>query len=134
MMIKISGNIKMNLSPFIILLVCTIVLTISYYLYNQTDEIVPHDVKHNIQNIQNKVRCPPDTRCQYIPVIKNKGYVNDMMYKPDHDMSELRFENKLIENNEPLNDSICKTNSVDLPLSNINVNYLLKYNTSKLHS
>jgi hypothetical protein len=82
-----------------------------------------------------KVRCPPGD-----PLIKtyedtkkitNKGFVNELMYKQESLENNVVFENKLIENNVPLNDNSCKLSN-DLPIVNIHVSYLLHNNTSKL--
>lgn len=143
------------MNPFIILLICAMILLASYLWYisheiPQESANYPNYRKHSKYNQgvllseTNRVRCPPETvdetpKCQDIQlyderdIIKNKGFLNDMIYKPKQDMSELKFENQLIENRMPLNHPMCHDElSTDLPLSNVNVNYLLKYNTAKL--
>ena len=91
---------------------------------------------------QNRIRCMPEMRskdtCKDInlynehDVIRHKGFINEMIYKPKQNISELQFENMLIENTMPLNEPICQINSTELPISNVNVNYLLKNQTDML--
>ena len=63
--------------------------------------------------------------------INNKGFINELMYKPNMNLSELNFENSLIKNNISLNSNTCVQEG-DLPVGNINVEYLLTKNTTLL--
>ena len=64
--------------------------------------------------------------------IHNKGFVNELMYKPNTRVDDnFIFENKLINNNMPLNSPKCEF-STDLPIANINVNYMLNRDSTKL--
>jgi hypothetical protein len=83
------------------------------------------------QNIQSKNRCAPSEMIYENGYVKNKGFVNETIYKPTMDSSQLEFDTKLIENTIPLNDNSCVLSS-DLPLGNIHINYLINKSTSKL--
>ena len=60
------------------------------------------------------------------------GFVNELIYKPKNSMSEFSFETGVINNPISLNEFIDCEESTNLPLGNINVNYLVKNNLSKL--
>lgn len=62
-------------------------------------------------------------------MINNKGFVNELIYKPS--MESPKYETMLIQNDKDLNDRSSQLSS-DLPIGNVNVNYLLKNNTSKI--
>ena len=62
--------------------------------------------------------------------IDNKGFVNELMYKPEIKSTYIHDETIMIPNNIPLNET-CKEEG-DLPIANINVEYLLKKSTTKL--
>lgn len=103
-------------------------------------------------NRDDRVRCPPKNLIDHSKPIKkisiekkkpsetialyddndkinNKGFVNELIYKPS--MKSPKYDTMLIENKMRLNDDSCKLSS-DLPLGNINVNYMLQNNTSKI--
>lgn len=98
------------------------------------------------QNIIIKNRCPPtDIILPSNDVVKqeannvnlydesdyidNKGFVNELMYKPKFH-SNVKYNNMEIV---PLKDTeYVSTKSIDLPIANININYMLKNNTTKL--
>lgn len=101
---------------------------------------------HTEQNIVIKNRCPPtdiilpsnDVVKQEANVVNlyneseyidNKGFVNELMYKPKFH-SSVEYDNIEIV---PLkaNENV-STKSIDLPIANININYMLKNNTTKL--
>lgn len=91
-----------------------------------------------------KVRCPPNSikiRCPPNDIgtilneknsqIKNKGYINELIYKPNTQY-QVEFNNYLLDGQEPampLNENYDKM-SKDLPIGNINVEYLTRYKTS----
>jgi hypothetical protein len=62
----------------------------------------------------------------------NKGFVNELIYKPPAS-GNLPYAPALIENTVPLNSPLCQL-STDLPIANINVNYFLDKNTTKLRT
>lgn len=65
--------------------------------------------------------------------ITNKGFVNELIYKPKTKLDNVNIDIKLIDDkfkNIPLNQT-CKT-STELPIANINIPYFLSENTSKL--
>lgn len=63
--------------------------------------------------------------------IKNKGFHNELIYKPSIHSSELHFENSLVKNNYPLNTE--DDEDPELPIANINVAYMIKNETTKLN-
>jgi hypothetical protein len=68
---------------------------------------------------------------QYVP---NKGFVNELIFKYPTYSDELKQTSNDITNNvpnSPLNPVTCKM-STDLPIANINVNYMLQKNTNLL--
>lgn len=114
-------------------IVFVILIFIIYDSYDMS--CIYDDCNDNSYPTQIKVRCPPGD-----PLIKtyedtnkipNKGFVNELMYKQDSPVNDVVFENKLIQNNVPLNDNSCVLSN-DLPIVNIHVSYLLHNNTSKL--
>jgi hypothetical protein len=62
--------------------------------------------------------------------VYNKGFVNELMYKPETN-GTVPYAPAMIQNNMPLNPGVC-TFSTDLPIANINVNYFLDKNTTRL--
>lgn len=62
--------------------------------------------------------------------INNKGFVNELMYKPEIKSSYINDETIMIPNNIPLNEK--HKDESDLPIANINVEYLLNKSTTKL--
>jgi hypothetical protein len=94
----------------------------------------PKPIKHlelkgmnNIQNNVSKVLTYSDN--QYV---HNDGFVNELMYKPKADILELEDDmSSIIDDDIPLNATSCDF-STDLPIANINVNYLMDKKTSKL--
>lgn len=94
--------------------------------------------KPNTPKVKNTIRCLPDSLNANVNLyedgnyIHNKGFVNELMYKPNTEVdNNFVFENKLIDNNVPLNSPKCEF-STDLPIANINVNYMLHRNNTKL--
>jgi hypothetical protein len=65
--------------------------------------------------------------------VRNKGFVNELIHKPESYTDEIEYQSSLIEEEyrTNLNDEDYKR-SVDLPIANINVAYLLENNTTKL--
>lgn len=64
--------------------------------------------------------------------VQNKGFVNELIFKPESN-SALPYAPIIIEKQMPLNTQVCVL-STDLPIANINVNYFLDKNTTKLRS
>ena len=132
----------MNL--FIIILGIVIIIGLILFYNNESPYIQQkHKTRDILSTRHNRVRCPPEIqkpkkKCQDMQlyednnIIRQRGFVNEMIYKPEHDISDLKFENKLIENNEVLNVPQCQKVSSDLPIANINVHYLMNHQTSKL--
>jgi hypothetical protein len=92
----------------------------------------------NTAKVTNTIRCLPDDLNSNANLYKNgnyihnKGFVNELMYKPNTRVGDnFVFENKLIDNNMPLNSPKCEF-STDLPIANINVNYMLNRDSTKL--
>jgi hypothetical protein len=90
--------------------------------------------------VKNTIRCLPDSLNANVNLyedgnyIHNKGFVNELMYKPNNAVdNNYVFENKLLVNNIPLNSPKCEF-STDLPIANINVNYMLHKDNTKLTS
>lgn len=106
---------------FLVLIGTFFILVIAYFLYFDDTQEVP--VKNEI-----RVRCPPKHNT-IVPEINNKGYVNELMYKPTE--NSVSFQNVLLpsEPSIPLNDDGFNV-SKDLPIGNINVEYLLHNKTS----
>jgi hypothetical protein len=92
-----------------------------------------------------KARCPPPQETQVhakpiVPIntydektnVKNKGFVNELMYRPNTEMYEYNFETNDYPNdrNVPLNPT-CDL-STDLPLPNVHISYLLQKNSARL--
>lgn len=63
--------------------------------------------------------------------IDNDGFVNELMFKPKPNKLEFDDDNIPLTNDIPLNSPSCELSS-DLPIANININYLLDKKTSKL--
>lgn len=92
--------------------------------------------KPNSPKVKNTIRCLPDSLNVNLyedgNYIHNKGFVNELMYKPSTEVdNNFVFENKLLVNNMPLNSPKCEF-STDLPIANINVNYMLHRDNTKL--
>jgi hypothetical protein len=132
------------MNPYIFIIASIIIAIITILAYQTTHvnivyEQEPMKPKCGIhhkqiirnQNMQYRDRCAPSEMIYENGYVKNKGFVNETIYKPKMDDSQLLFETKLIENSVPLNDNACILSS-DLPLGNIHVNYLINKNTSKL--
>jgi hypothetical protein len=82
---------------------------------------------NNIENNVSKVITYSDN--QYV---HNDGFVNELMYKPKGDILDLEdVPSSITDDDIPLNEASCELSS-DLPIANINVNYLLDKKTSKL--
>ena len=142
------------MNAFIIFMICITVLLLMYliyiYQYSLQKPMSSRSSKcaYNHQDVlitdRNRIRCLPETemqkaRCHDIglyndnQVVKQKGFLNELMYKPQYNMSELQFENKLINNKMSMSNSECEDNPTEnLPIANVNVHYLLQYNTAKL--
>jgi hypothetical protein len=134
------------MNPYIFIIASIIIVIIIILAYHSTDykgyETYPQDSQErynihkmrmvkDVQKKQLKNRCVPSEILYDNSYVKNKGFINETMYKPDADTSQLKFENKLIENNIPVNDDRCIL-STDLPLGNIHTSYLINKNSSKL--
>lgn len=136
----------MNIFNIITIFVILWIVAIIYFTYT-------HNTHSDYNHREDRVRCPPKNLIKHNkPVqkiylekkqpsetitlyddndkVNNKGFVNELIYKPT--MESPRYDTMLIENTMQLNDSSCKLSS-DLPLGNINVNYMLKNNTSKIN-
>jgi len=99
---------------------------------NENNDVIP-DKNYNIHK-EDKIRCPPASLNLYKDgrYIQNKGFVNELMYRPNNETNdEFVFETTLIKNDVPLNNPKCEF-STDLPIANINVNYMLKKDSTKL--
>lgn len=82
---------------------------------------------NNIENNVSKVITYSDN--QYV---HNDGFVNELMYKPKGDILDLEdVPSSITDDDIPLNEASCELSS-DLPIANINVNYLIDKKTSKL--
>jgi len=144
------------MNPFVVIIGFIVIIMIFslFFLYNKELE-QKHLYKSNkydkssngdiLSTRHNRVRCVPEMqkpkkKCQDMQLyednnnIKQKGFVNEMIYKPEQDISELKFENKLIENNMPLNVPECQETSTDLPIANINVHFLMNHQSSRLQN
>ena len=135
------------MKPHIFIIASIIIVIMIVLAYHSTDykgyeyETYPRvpQEKYNIhkmltkgtQKQEQKIRCVPSEILYDNGYVKNKGFVDETMYKPDVDTSQLKFETKLIKNHIPMNDDRC-TLSSDLPIGNIHVNYLINKNSSKL--
>ena len=99
---------------------------------------VTHDKK------EDRVRCPPvyiDARTKPTNYdirmyeeskrVVNKGFVNELMFKPKEKASNFHFESGITENNVSLNIGDDEVVDTSLPIGNIHVNYLLN-KSSKL--
>jgi hypothetical protein len=129
------------MNPFVFIIASIIVVIIIVLAYQQT--YIVEEPKSTCKRkplfdtcspIKRKVRCPPQEMLLYdenIGYVKNKGFLNEIIYKPDFDYSRLEFESGIMKNNVPLNDESCVF-STDLPIGNIHVTYLLNNNTTKL--
>lgn len=105
---------------FLVLIGTFFIFIIVYFLFFDTQEV---PVKNEI-----RIRCPPK-HYTAVPEINNKGYVNELMYKPTE--NSVVFQNVLLQSEPsiPLNGNGCKV-SKDLPIANINVEYLIHNKTS----
>ena len=63
--------------------------------------------------------------------INNKGFVNELIYKPEQTTNEVHFVSGFTKNDVPLNMHDDEIIDTSLPIANINVNYLLQ-NSTKL--
>lgn len=117
--------ISNSMNPLIFIITCIVILIIIFIAYHQNTSKQPIYNKHHMRKYD-RVRCPPKQidKEEEVIHIPNKGYVDDTIFKPKTDYSELKFENTLIKNTMPLNDNSCIL-STPLPIANINVYYLL---------
>lgn len=110
----------------IILLSFIFLFTVFYIVFS----IPPTEVPKN----EIRIRCPPKKILENIVQtsdITNTGYVNEIMYKPEVSTS-FQFQNNLLEGvpSIPLNGGACDKMSKNLPIGDINVEYLIKNNSS----
>jgi hypothetical protein len=121
-----------------ILLVFGIISFIVFYPKTSKDDDV------NVIEIKDKVRCPPkvlDARKPPLDYdiklyeesnhIKNKGFENELIYKPEQSFDNVHFVSGITKNDVPLNMDDDETIDSSLPIANINVCYLLN-NSTKL--
>lgn len=110
--------------------------------FTNTCDIEKDNVEKKVDT--STVRCPPeevkDNRVmlntaqlykdnQYV---QNKGFTNELIYKPPTYSDELINDSTpIMQPTIPLNEVRCKLSS-DLPIANININYLLHQNSTKL--
>lgn len=130
-----------------VLILIIIILIITFVIsFNQTDSLVSLKTNKilNTNNTNNTIpisiketnQSPQKHKDIYlyeedINYINNKGFINEIIYKPSLNTESLIFEDNKIISDIDLNDN-SYAESQDLPIGNINVEYLLKNNTSKL--
>jgi hypothetical protein len=130
------------MNPFVFIIASIIVVIIIVLAYQQTyviEEQKPATCKQkplfdSCSSMQTKVRCPPQEMLLYdesIGYVRNKGFLNETIYRPEFDYSQLKFESGIMKNNVPLNEMSCAF-STDLPLGNIHTTYLINNNSAKL--
>lgn len=115
---------------FVIMVLFFIFLfTVFYIVFSSPPPEIPNEIR---------VRCPPKTSKSSvgeIPTpeqITNTGYINELIYRPSSNNS-IEFQSTLLEGVPAMplnNDNICDKMSKDLPLGDINIEYLMKNNTS----
>lgn len=130
----------------ILIIGITFFMISSYSLYDKCIDCEPIYKQHN------RVRCPPHKAISSKPtkitlannkkthnisiyedssVINNKGFVNELMYKPTDHSTDYEFGfNEITNPSIPLND-VCE-DTTNLPIRNINVNFLLENKEAKL--
>jgi hypothetical protein len=123
-----------------------LIVVFSFIIYDMYDmscyfketECTDEKSTSNTPIVKNTIRCLPDELNSNANLYKdgnyisNKGFVNELMYKPNTGVDDnFVFENKLIDNKMPLNSPKCEF-STDLPIANINVNYMLHRDSTKL--
>ena len=130
-----------------VLILISIILIITFIIsFNQTDNLVslktnkilntntnilPISIKETKQSPQIQKHKDIYLYEEDINYINNKGFINEIIYKPSLNNNSLIFEDNKIIPDIDLNDN-SYAESQDLPIGNINVQYLLKNNTSKL--
>ena len=130
-----------QLSIFLVFLSVIVFISILEYnilLNNNKNKIQPIENTVLLNN-KNRIRCPPTIKntpkCGNIKlynennIIYNNGFVNEIIYKPQQNLSELQFNNQLLDNNMFLNMSELQDDlQNNLPMKNINTYYLIKNN------
>lgn len=102
----------------------------------------PQNVTYNKK--EDRVRCPPvyiDARTKSTNYdirmyeeskhIGNKGFVNELMFKPKENSSNFHFVSGITKNNVPLNIGDDEVVDTSLPVANVHIDYLLN-KSSKL--
>lgn len=64
--------------------------------------------------------------------VMNKGFVNELMYKPSEKNEGIEYQSKLVEDEYKTMSLHHKRTSKDLPIANIDVRYLLANDTTML--
>lgn len=65
--------------------------------------------------------------------VANKGFVNELMYKPDaKNGNTIKYQSKLVEDEYKTVGLNHKKHSYDLPIANIDVNYLMDTDRTRL--
>ncbi len=97
--------------------------------YNYDIDInINNSIKNNNKDKKNDIDLYQDNEH-----LDNRGFINEIIYKPATELKYIDYEKYHISDDiNDIKDIDDHEKSKDLPLGNINVNYLLKYNTSKL--
>ncbi len=136
----------------VLVLIAIILILIFIFIisYNQTKDIIEiknlsydyrdllqntynYDTDMNISVKNNKKDNNNINLYQDEEHINNRGFINEVIYKPVSELKYINYEKYNISNDiRDIKDINEHEKSKDLPLGNINVHYLLKHNTSKL--
>ena len=127
-----------------ILLLLGILLVLGFISFLVFSPKTSKDNDVNIIENKHRVRCPPkvlDARKPPLDYdiklyeesnrIKNKGFENELIYKPEQSFDNVHFVSGITQNDVPLNMNDDETTDTLLPIANINVCYLLN-NSTKL--
>ncbi len=129
-----------------------IIIIFLYLIYDSYDMSCLFDCDEkpvqSYNHVKTTVRCPPlEIQSKHskpiVPIntydetstVNNKGFVNELMYKPNTELNEYKFETNDYPDDSsvrsvPLNPT-CEL-STDLPLQNVHISYLLQKNTVRL--
>lgn len=127
------------MNPYVFVIASIMIVIIIILAYQETNDVQIKKPEHKYndylaKSVINKVRCPPKELLLYddsMGYVKNKGFLNEIIYKPEFDYSQLQFASGITKNTMPLNDNSCAY-SKDLPIGNIHVSYLINKKSTKL--
>ncbi len=129
--------------------ICIFLIYIIWYSYEMDmeyddDDQEIRDIKNDLVRHREQIviRCKPEERKPVKKIntyennqyISNRSFVNELIYKPEITLNQVEQPKPIIgdiDDLKSISNPTCEFSN-DLPIANINVNYLLDKNTSKL--